>query len=1767
MKIKFKRLGIVMLTALMLFTNINIKAFEGVINDEKSNNIIDTSKGSEKAEQNEQAMLEQQKETPKQNENTIPNKESDFKSEDITRKENLGNEPPHVAKNKNNAFKDSTSKKELQPNDVHKKLMTPLQIENTEIWMKDEVKGLFVKKKINNLTESEKEKYKVEIESELHNKLRGVRTSSNVTLGAGTGYSVICYAADGVHMDWNADYPIVYVDGEVGFCIDPGILLYPGGGFTPSSIERRELSLIAYEGWEMSSKTNEDYLATQFMIWEAVGGSITSTSFASYSSYKSRIQNRIQGHSDKPSFDGVKNNEINVGQSLTIPDTKNILNKFSITSTDGLNARIEGNNLVVTGTLNAKDNATIKFSKINAKYIGTSIVYRKNNSQEMAKFKLSDPIEASIGIKVNKFGNLIVNKSDEENGNKLSNTTYNMSYHADMSNPFKIFTTDVNGYAKVDQINPGSVYFQEVSAKEGYVLDETIYVMNIKPNETTTSNLTNKRQKGQIEVIKQDVETGNHAQGDATLSGWEFEVRKPNGSVVEHLVAKGQSAKTKELDLGEYQIFETLAPKGYVINPNPIHVTIRYAGQNVSVQQLNETMNDSVIKGKIQIVKKDKDTNDIVQREGFQYEVYFHDGTLVDTITSNKSGVATSKDLPYGSYYVKEIHSGSHYVVDVDATINTAITTNGVIVTSDFLDKRVNATINLEKKDYDNNPPRSSYWDRTETPQGDATLDGAIYGLYARNNIMNPCNDGSVLYAKNTLVAQVTTKEAKATVQNLYLGEYYWKEIKASEGYELDPDEHDITLNYEDENTLTIVKDSDVYEHVITGRFDIEKIITDGENSEIVDKEEGAEFLVVLKKYVTKYGSIEKAYAHRDEYTKKEYDKLVTDEDGYAKSNDLAYGTYIVKQIKGQIDTDKYEAQWEFKVDKENQEPIRYIINNRPFTSYLKLVKKDLETNKEVVISSATFKIWDVKNKKYISQKVGETHITEFKTDTRGYVVLPLQLKAGEYRLDEIHAPKDYMINTDSVNFKITNTVVSEVDKDGDPIKIVELKNQSVKGQISITKKGEVLTETKVDKDGNIKFIYKEQGIAGMKVNVVARKDILDSADGTLIYKAGTIVETITTKANGSVKTSKLPLGSYYVQEIEAPKGFVLNDEKHDVDLLYKDQETPIISKSTAIQNKRQKVDVSLMKKDFDNDTPLSGAIFGLYAKEDILEIKGSVVIKAGTLIEKQTTNEKGKIEFVSDLPLGKYEIKEIQAPIGYSSSKEVIQVDATYRGQDIKTIPLHSEFKNKITKLEISKSDITTDKELPGNLLTIYEKGNKGSIVDTWISTDEQHMIKGMEVGKTYVLHEISSVYGFAIANDIEFVVQDSGDIQKVKMENKVVLGKLGFHKSGLVFKAIDSKTTKQGTLHTPLWERDNLLGAEITIYAAENITLGNGVTYYEKDQEIETIISDYDTAYSKLLPVGKYYYKETKAPIGYVKDNEKYAFEIKDNQKDEEQIIESILHNERAMYELDVRKTLETNVIENKEAYKDVVFGVFARDDTYDVKGNVILHPNSLLYTSGIDDKGKLTTKMELPVGNFYLKELSTNEAYVLDTKEYDFSINQSNEKHVVVPVNEGKAIQNELKDFKVKIHKVDHKNKANITNKEFSFTRYRDAYCTSVIETGIANTSEGTLTFENVNYGITYIKETKAPQGYQLSNRIIKVEVNEAGMFINDKKIESKQDSYQIQFENEELPLIKKVKTSDDTNMYAYILITLFSSIVLLGTYKRSTKEKNAHKTMKK
>ncbi|MEG2792737.1 MAG: SpaA isopeptide-forming pilin-related protein, partial [Bacilli bacterium] len=254
-----------------------------------------------------------------------------------------------------------------------------------------------------------------------------------------------------------------------------------------------------------------------------------------------------------------------------------------------------------------------------------------------------------------------------------------------------------------------------------------------------------------------------------------------------------------------------------------------------------------------------------------------------------------------------------------------------------------------------------------------------------------------------------------------------------------------------------------------------------------------------------------------------------------------------------------------------------------------------------------------------------------------------------------------------------------------------------------------------------------------------------------------------------------------------------------------------------------------------------------------------------------------------------------------------------------------------------------------------------------------------------------------------------------------------------------------------------------------------------------------------------------------------------------------------------------LEVNDIENPEAYKDVVFGVYTRDDTYNYKGDVAITPNTLVYTSGIDEKGKLTTAFELPVGNYFIKELATNEAYVLDTKEYDFSISQSNEAKVKVSINEGKTLINDLKDFKVLINKVDSQTKKNVISKDFEFTRYANKDCTKEIDKAVANTKDGNAMFDDIHYGITYIKETKAPQGYRLSDEVVKIEVNNEGVFVNDKKYSADdKDVYSIIYQNSLMPAVKKVVTGDFNNNQIFGLFIILSLLGICGSKFKQLRE---------
>lgn len=1431
-------------------------------------------------------------------------------------------------------------------------------------------------------------------------------------------------------------------------------------------------------------------------------------------------------------------------------------------------------------------------------------------------------------------GNLTIEKSssnpsitDNNNCYSLEGAEYGLyNSEADANkdvNRVGTFTIKADGKANtIKDLKAKTYYLKETKAGKGYALDKKVYSVSVASGKTEVYKVKDIPQSDPVRVLlgKIDKETNqNKPQGSASLENAQFTIKYYKGFFDTDPASQGATPerywviKTNvngrayldpsyivegdelfyssngdpTLPLGTITIQETKSPEGYKLNDEVFVRKITSEGNAEGIETYNmPNVPEQVIKGKIRIAKKDKDTGKVIQVAGTVFDIYY-DGKVVSSMTTDETGYAVSEPLAYGEYVIKEAKAPNGYVIDVDQEAVVDITAEKTYDT-ELSDKRVNATINLVKEDKDTG----------NRPQGDATLTGAVYGLYAKEDILDPSMDGTVIHKKDSLIGKITTDEnASGTIENLYLGEYYWKEISPSEGYELDETKYPFTASYKDQNTITITVDKTVKETIRTGEFDLIKVITDGSQSEIMVNEKGAEFVAVLKSdYEANGKDIQKALEYaKENRSEKEYAVLTTNKNGYATSGKLAYGKYVIQQTKkgeNAEETDILEGTFTFEVTEANGETIvkggdtsgnslemgddgkmHYHINNRPSDYFLKLVKIDAESGKQITLSDATFKVKDLSTGKYVRQKVAGVWIDEFNTDKDGYVILPLKLKSGKYQLEEIKAPYNYLLNGTSIPFEIKKSEVTSEDEDGDAYIVVTMEDTRVKGSISFEKQGEVLVGSHEDENGNIVFDYEEQGLEGMTVTVYAKEDIIDPADGTVIYKAGEVVTTATTDKSGKAQVDGLYLGSYVVRETQAPEGFVVSDKEYNVTLTYKDDHTAIISDSVTYLNDRQKVHIDLRKVDEDNEANLQGAVFGLYASEDIYGVEKlsktnskPLIIKKGTLIETATSDENGQVVFNADLPLSKYEIRELKAPIGYASSDEVIPVDATYKGQELPTIEIVAVFKNKITQVEFSKVDASTNEELEGATQIVYPKGNRGEVFETWVSTKEPHIIKGLEVGQTYIWEEISAPYGFALAEKIEFTVKDTGEVQVAgTMKDEIVYGQLAFEKKGKQFTYTDIGMTDLGMVNTPVFEEMNILGAEITIYAGEDITLGNGITYYKADEEIDTLVSDYEAVQSIKLPVGKYYYVETKAPIGFVKNEEKHYFEVVDNQINELQVIESTLKNERPVYNINMTKQMEfSDTAMNKEAYKDVVFGIYTRDDTYDWKGNVAIEPDTLLATSGIDEEGHLVHTPELPVGNYYLKELQTNSAYKLDENEYDFSIDQSNEKAVIVPINEGKPIINKLKEYYVLVNKVDENTMKNIISKEFEFTSFTDAECKNPIETKQANTKDGTVKFV-LNYGTTYIKETKAPLGYSLSPEVVKVEVNDDGLFVNGKKVERSEDLlYSIIYKDSLLPVIQTGAGSDSMLFIVAGLGVLVSLIGILEYRRRNKNKKSENKS---
>lgn len=849
---------------------------------------------------------------------------------------------------------------------------------------------------------------------------------------------------------------------------------------------------------------------------------------------------------------------------------------------------------------------------------------------------------------------------------------------------------------------------------------------------------------------------------------------------------------------------------------------------------------------------------------GAEVPVFYYDEDL--------DGAASEKFVKQQDvYYVKEVVVPDGY--RDDGKVWEVKPDYGSFDTVEMTNTPIRCDVSVDKKDKE-----------TSDPQGDARLSGATYGLYALETVNYPDGRGIVSYAGNdnitstagtdfystgtpantgALLATVKTDEAgNFNFGNLYYGKYYIQEIEPSEGYLLDETKYEVDYSKEPNTHQNISVTRHVVETVKKQPFEIIKVSTDGDDTE-TDYVEGAEFTVKLQSEIDKVGWD----------AAKVYDTLVTDEKGYACSKELPYGTYLVKETK--VPHNLYKTDdFTVEVTEDSRTPQRYrILNDAPFKAYIRMVKKDAESGNTICLSGVTFKIRNTDTDEYVEQKVGKDKVSEFTTDDSGTITTPLKLKYGNYQVEEITAPDGYLISEEEFPFVVEKdgAVKVEEDSDGDPVIEVVIQDTPVKGSISITKAGEVLTGTEYDtivdrimsaidqEDRSLDFIYEEQNLAGAVFQLIAAEDIytpdhqkdengkrtLEMVNG-VPASAGAVVATLTTDENGEASMGDLPLGKYQVVEIEAPKGFVLCEEPFPVELTYKDDHTDVVYGNADFVNERVKTKLSVIKTDGVTKNPVEGATYGVFTKEDILDVNGEVAVKADTMVDTAVTTASGQAIFAADLPLANYYVKEVESPEGYVMDDTVYDVDFTYKDSLMAVLEKEITVEETPIIVEVSKTDITTEKELKGATLEVID--SDGGVYASWVTDGKPHQLEAIPAGD-YTLKETASPYGYLIANEVEFTVEETGEIQKVAMSDERVKGAVEIYKT-------DSKT------------KSPIKGVEFELRNKDGKVLAKLITDkkgYAKTDLLDIGTYDEEGNFEKDIP---YYVVETKAAKGYVID-----------------------------------------------------------------------------------------------------------------------------------------------------------------------------------------------------------------------------------------------------------------------------------------------------------
>ena len=671
--------------------------------------------------------------------------------------------------------------------------------------------------------------------------------------------------------------------------------------------------------------------------------------------------------------------------------------------------------------------------------------------------------------------------------------------------------------------------------------------------------------------------------------------------------------------------------------------------------------------------------------------------------------------------------------------------------------------------------------------QADGTLEGSIWGIYAKEDIVH--NDGvtGVIYHAGDLVQRKTIQNQVLTFDNLELGSYEIKEISSSEGYILNEKTYPVNCIYQGEQKQIAEFTQTVEQKVKKQAFQLLKVgglETDTEFHPL----KGAGFKIYLISSLNgvKQGQITadkngnyniedfKNYDFSQDSTALDYtnsekgipiEEAFTGEDGVLVSKELAYGKYIV--IETTVPEDHLIIEPFFvDITQDNRTPQDLgTFLDRDFTAKIKIIKKDDTSKKTILKANAKYRIFNLNTKEYVEQEVdGVTVGTEqnpFTTDEIGTIITPLTIRYGNYELQEVSAPEGYVLvgkegisvegsftaqPKANIKFTLSQKTVQVIDQSTkEVILVVEQYNQRQLGSLKVQVQGEFLSNVHTVESG-VEIQYEKRGIPNASFDLYAKEDIYSPDEqGELLYAKDEKVATVTSNENGISYIDGLPLGKYYIMQTIAGDGFVLNTEQKDIVLSYVGDKEAVSYAEVTYENERQKISIILENKDSETKTNINGAVFGIYTQEEISYQTGTaetVTVPKDTLMAMQTVTEEGRIEWNPvkniDLPLANYQIKQIQTPNGYASNEKIIFVEANYQGQNITMIEKTVNFENDITKLSISLQDRETKQGLAEATLRIIDE--TGQEVYQW-TTDSTGSIlyKGLTYGKKYTIEQIT--------------------------------------------------------------------------------------------------------------------------------------------------------------------------------------------------------------------------------------------------------------------------------------------------------------------------------------------------------------------------------------------------------------------------------------------